>query len=135
MKIFVGSSSRRRGFTLIEVMMAVLILAMLAGVGAISFRKPLQRAKGIDAVQRVKFLDESSRTLARKQGKSVAMEIDPAKGTLVRLEGEKVSFRSPAIGIFEYPNGHLASRQAPAQPGLSHSGFLSPRQRCCSREC
>src|SRR5689334_14764707 len=76
-----------RGFTLIEIMVAVLLLALLASAAALSFAKPLREARAIDAIETVSSFDESARTAARRSGRSVVLRYDLAGNTLFRDEG------------------------------------------------
>ena len=57
-----------RAFTVIETMIAVIILAILASAVTLSFNGPLHRARGVEAVELIKYLDASSRDFARRFG-------------------------------------------------------------------
>jgi prepilin-type N-terminal cleavage/methylation domain-containing protein len=84
---------RHRGFTLIEVMAVMLILALLSAAAAWSFARPLARARAAEAVELLTSFDASSRLAARRFGRTVEMRFDLADGTLQRLEGGEVVYR------------------------------------------
>jgi prepilin-type N-terminal cleavage/methylation domain-containing protein len=86
--------TRRRGFTLIEIMAVMVILALLSAAAAWSFSRPLARARASEAIELVTSFDASSRLAARRFGRSVDMQFDLADGTLRRREGEQVAYRS-----------------------------------------
>jgi prepilin-type N-terminal cleavage/methylation domain-containing protein len=83
-------SGRRRhhvgrfAFTLIETMTALVILGLLAGAVAWTFAGPLRRARGAEAVEQVRYLDASTRDVARRFGRAVEMRFDLAGGGLER---------------------------------------------------
>jgi prepilin-type N-terminal cleavage/methylation domain-containing protein len=74
----------RRGFTLIEVMIAVMILGLLAGLATWSFSGPLRRARFEEAMEQIRYLDSTSRRLARETGRRVEMVIDAGSGVVSR---------------------------------------------------
>ena len=76
----------RRAFTLIETMLAVLLLAVLASGVAIGFSKPLQAARAQDAIDILKAFDAAARQAAINFDQPVRITLDLADGTLTRLE-------------------------------------------------
>jgi prepilin-type N-terminal cleavage/methylation domain-containing protein len=92
----------RRAFTLVETMVAVIILGVLATAVAWSFRAPLRRARMSEAIEQVKYLDASSRDFARRFGRAVEIVFDLSEGTLERREGRRTeaSFRTGIAGPF-----------------------------------
>jgi prepilin-type N-terminal cleavage/methylation domain-containing protein len=77
----------RSGFTLVELMMAVLLLALLTSAVALSFSGPIQRARGQDAIEQIRSFDAAARDAARREGREVRMALDLSAGTLARREG------------------------------------------------
>lgn len=84
---------RRDAFTLIETMLAVLLLAVLASGVAIGFSRPLHLARADDAVNVVKAFDAAARQAAINFDKPVRMSFDLADGTLTRWEDESAAAR------------------------------------------
>jgi prepilin-type N-terminal cleavage/methylation domain-containing protein len=81
------SRGARAGFTLIEIVIAVLIMALLATAAALSFDRPLNRARTLEAIEQVRYLDASSRDFARRFGRSVEIAFDLSENRLERREG------------------------------------------------
>ena len=75
---------RRRAFTLVETLAALIILGLLAGAVTWSFRAPLQRARMAEAIEQVKYLDASSRAFARRFGRNVEVVYDASEGLVRR---------------------------------------------------
>ncbi|HEY7115769.1 MAG TPA: type II secretion system protein [Tepidisphaeraceae bacterium] len=80
------SCHRARGFTLIEVMIAVVILGILAGATALAFTGPLHRARTVEAIEQLRYLDASARDLARRTGRSVTLAFDLSENILERRD-------------------------------------------------
>lgn len=95
---------KRRAFTLIETMMAVLLLALLAAGVAIGFSKPLQAARADDAVSVLKAFDAAARQAAVGFDRQVRITIDLADGRLTRLEGGAVAAST------QLPSGYRIER-------------------------
>ena len=79
----------RRAFTLIEIMMAVLLMALLASAAAMSFSEPLRAARAKDAIELVRFFDESSRQAARRFGRPIRLSFDLSANKIARMAGEQ----------------------------------------------
>jgi len=86
--------NRRSAFTLIEIMMAVLLMAMLASAAALSFSEPLRSARAKDAIEMVRFFDEASRQSARRFGRPVRTSFDLASEKISRYIGEQMSYET-----------------------------------------
>lgn len=71
-------ASARRGFTLIELTLAVLILALLAGLAAWSFRGPLRRSNQQLALDAVRGVDAMARQHALRFGQRQRVSIESA---------------------------------------------------------
>src|SRR5688572_9144638 len=80
-----GVCIAQRAFTLVETLLAVVILGLLVGLAAWSFAGPLRRARMDQAVEQIRFLDGSTRQLARDSGKSFRISIDADRATLGRV--------------------------------------------------
>ena len=76
------------GFTLIETMLAVLLMALLASAVALTFSRPLQRARAEDAADLVVAFDAAARQAAVAGGRPVRLRLDLADATLERYEGD-----------------------------------------------
>src|SRR2546423_437223 len=87
-------SERSRGFTLIEMMAVVIIMALLATAAALSFARPMRVARARDAVDQIQSLDASARQFARRFGKPVEIVFDLSNGTLARRDRDTIAFQS-----------------------------------------
>src|SRR5438876_132513 len=83
---------RARGFTLIEMMAVIVIIALLATAAALSFSQPLAAARARDAVSQVQTLDISARQFARRWGRTVQIVLDLSNRTLARREHDVNTF-------------------------------------------
>jgi len=83
---------RRDAFSLIEIMVALVILALAAGVVALRLDGPLARMSVRDALSAVGEFDAATRTWARHQDKPAQIVIDLDTGTLLRqdADGQKI---------------------------------------------
>jgi prepilin-type N-terminal cleavage/methylation domain-containing protein len=106
------ASHSRRAFTLVETMVAVIILGLLAGAVTWSFRAPLRRARMAEAIEQVKYLDASSRAFARRFGRNIEVVYDVSEGTLQRREGlrAEASFRTAISSPFRIEAVRTKSR-------------------------
>ena len=75
-------SANLRGFTLVEVMAVVVVMALLAGAAVLSFVGPLRRATAREAVDRVASFDESCRRYAKRFDRDGEMVFSLADGTM-----------------------------------------------------
>src|SRR5206468_6481684 len=85
---------RRRGFTLIEMMAVVIIMALLATAAALSFARPMRVARARDAVDQVRSLDASARQFARRFGRPIEIVFDLSNGKLARRERDSIAFQT-----------------------------------------
>lgn len=76
-----------RGFTLIELMVAVLLLALLSGGAALSFRRPLQALRVESVVMTLRHFDTDARAAARASGQSQRVVFDLANHRVQRYDG------------------------------------------------
>lgn len=75
------------GFTLIEIVIAITIMALLAAGVALSFNRPMNKARRVQAIEQVCYLDASSRDFARRFGRNVEIAFDLSENRLERREG------------------------------------------------
>jgi prepilin-type N-terminal cleavage/methylation domain-containing protein len=75
------------GFTLIEIVIAITIMALLAAGVALSFNRPMNKARRVQAIEQVRYLDVSSRDFARRFGRNVEIAFDLSENRLERREG------------------------------------------------
>src|SRR5215208_2650090 len=76
-----------RAFTLIEIMVVIVIMALLTSAAALSFTGPLRAAQAQDGIEQIRAFDASSRVYARRFGKDITLVFDISRGTLLRREG------------------------------------------------
>jgi prepilin-type N-terminal cleavage/methylation domain-containing protein len=75
-----------RAFTLIEMMIVILMMALLTSAAMLSFGGPLRAARANDAVDQVRAFDAGSRQYAKRFGKDVQIVFDISENRLVRRE-------------------------------------------------
>jgi prepilin-type N-terminal cleavage/methylation domain-containing protein len=78
---------RAAAFTLIETMVAIVLMGLLAGGVVLSLASPLQSSRRADAVESVRSFDATARVSAGTTGRPVRLEFDLANSTLTRLDG------------------------------------------------
>jgi prepilin-type N-terminal cleavage/methylation domain-containing protein len=123
---FYSVTSGRRAFTLIETMLAVLIMALLASAAALSFSGPVRKARAREAVDQVIAADRSARQEAHDSGRAVRLRFDSSNGEISRIEGTATQFRSVLPASFRISDvlvGRRVFRDVPAEVGFSGSGF------------
>lgn len=76
----------RMGFTLVEVMAALIVMALLAGAVSVSLRSVLKRAAVDNAVSQFARFDHDSRELARRSGQALEMRLHLESGRLERID-------------------------------------------------
>ena len=84
----------RPSFTLIETMLAVLLMALLAAAVSLSVDRPVQAARGRDAVDLIAGFDAAARQAAVQSGRRVRVQFDLSAGTIVRLDGTTPAARA-----------------------------------------
>ena len=73
-----------------ELMIAVLLLALLTSAAMLSFSGPIRLARAHEAVEQVRSFDASARDAARRSGHGVRIVFDLAAGTIGRREGPEL---------------------------------------------
>jgi prepilin-type N-terminal cleavage/methylation domain-containing protein len=87
------------GFTLVESMLAVLILGLLACAATLSLSRPLADAEARETFSLLSSSDHWSRQAARDAGKPVRLVIDPTNATVARFEGAGLRERRTLLNI------------------------------------
>ena len=121
-----SAHSHRSGFTLIETMLAVLIMALLASAAALSLSGPVRKARAREAVDVVIAADRSARQEAQDSGRPVRLVLDPTTSTISRMEGTVTQFRSALPRSFRISDvlvGRRVFREAGTEVGFSGAGF------------
>jgi prepilin-type N-terminal cleavage/methylation domain-containing protein len=72
------------GFTLIEVMLAVVLLALLSGAAALSFVRPIRSARAQQTMRMLQRADAMAREEAIRFGRPVQIRFDLNRQTLTR---------------------------------------------------
>ena len=76
-------------FTLIESLIAVVLLGIISTAAALTFRSSLQSASTTDAIEQIKYLDSSARQRAKRFNQPVELIFDVTNSSLSRREGSK----------------------------------------------
>ena len=87
------STRAERGFTLVEVMLAVLLMALLASAAVLHFLGALKMARSHDAVEDLRAFDASSRLFAQRYGRSAQIVFDLTANNVSRREGRHDDMR------------------------------------------
>ena len=73
---------RRRGFSLIELTMVLLIAGIVAGAVVVRLHDPMRRAELADVLDRTAHLDRLTRTAARRHDKALRLVVDLTAGEI-----------------------------------------------------
>jgi prepilin-type N-terminal cleavage/methylation domain-containing protein len=104
-----------RGFTLIEMMIAITIMALLVSAAALSFSRPVASMRKREAVETVSRFDEMARQQARKQNAAVQLVFSVPGATLERRAGGQVVQRMSLAGGFVIDRLRMAGRDVDAE--------------------
>jgi len=107
---------RRRGFTLIEIMLVVILLGILAGATVLSLTEQVRHSKASDAVSRIEHADATARLAARRTGPCV-LRFDLDAQSLRRIDDWNGKQR-PAHAV-NVPEGYRIERIAAAPGALA----------------
>jgi prepilin-type N-terminal cleavage/methylation domain-containing protein len=77
---------KHRAFTLIELMVAIAILALLTAAAVLSFARPLREAQFRDAIEMIRSVDTDARTDARHFDRRVKLVFDLDRGMVERRD-------------------------------------------------
>src|SRR4051812_26887258 len=78
--------SGTRAFTLIETMLAVLLLAIVASAAALTFSQPIAQARADEAFEQLRTFDANARIVARSSGRVLQIIFDLSANRLDRRE-------------------------------------------------
>ena len=81
-------TGRSAGFTLIELMMVVLILATASAIVALRLKGPMCVARMRDVTGRIASYDRLTRLQATEQDRALMVVVDPDKGELRRMDAK-----------------------------------------------
>jgi len=116
---------RQPGFSLIELMVVVLLLALLSSAAAVSLSTPIRNARAMDAQDIVRDADARARQEAVGNHQSVLIRFDTQSRAILRMD-------SDSLGIIRARNalpwGFSLDRAETAEGGtdtieISPSGF------------
>jgi type II secretion system protein H len=88
MKMTSKTRASSGGFTLIELVAVMTILAILAGAVSLSLRGPYQTARLENAVERLTMVDRQMREHARRYGRSEQLTICPNTGQIAAVAAD-----------------------------------------------
>ena len=100
---------RSRGFTLIEVMAVVLLMGVVAGVGAWALVDEAQRSLGDKAIGQIIHADGMARLAGRRLGKVNVLRFDFDKQELSRVTFHD-ELRESVTHSLKMPSGHRIDR-------------------------
>ena len=75
-----------RAFTLIETMLAVLLLALLASAAAMTFSKPIAHARGEELIDLLRHFDATTRAAAVSKSRTMRITFDLSGGAVARSD-------------------------------------------------
>ena len=75
-----------RAFTLLEVLVVVVVMALIATSATFSFRKPMQNAAQADAIQQLRDMDLTTRQAAMRFNRPMQISFDLAEQNVSRVE-------------------------------------------------
>jgi prepilin-type N-terminal cleavage/methylation domain-containing protein len=90
---------RPRGFTLIETMLAVLLMALLTAAAALSLSRPMKSARSVDAMEMVRSFDTVGRAAATTSGHNVRLVFDLSNGMLSRRDGTDLQILRSRVSL------------------------------------
>jgi prepilin-type N-terminal cleavage/methylation domain-containing protein len=93
-----------RGFTLVEVLVVTVILSMLMALALASLRSHIQRARLVQALNRVEHADRLGRTLARRDHRSQRLVLDRERG-IIELQPLSNSIKPASRHRWRLPAG------------------------------
>ena len=117
-------SSARAGFTLIEVAAVVVMVGLLAGAAAVSFARPVAKAREREATDLIRSADAWTRQYARRFGVDVTVVYDISRGEVHRDAGKLSVSRMPAgVRLAEVWTHTGRAATGVAEVGISSSGL------------
>jgi prepilin-type N-terminal cleavage/methylation domain-containing protein len=92
----------RCGFTLIEVMIVMLIMAIIAGLAVISVQGHIDQARWTRSFEQIEELDRTARISARRDASPYQITFDRSKRS-VELRAIGVNASAKSVGAFKLP--------------------------------
>jgi prepilin-type N-terminal cleavage/methylation domain-containing protein len=96
-----GCGGQIRGFTLVEMVVVIAIMALLTSAAALSFSGPLRATRASDAIRQVQSFDDATRQHAKRFGKDLQIVLDLSRDRLIRRQ----SADGPAMHELQLPHG------------------------------
>ncbi|HDZ22418.1 hypothetical protein LCGC14_0409240 [marine sediment metagenome] len=90
---------RRRGFTLLEIVLVLLIVSIIASAVVVKLQSPLQNARLEDVVGWLGQFDRITRTYAHRQDRPVRMIVDLDKRQLRRMDSSESENLGPPLQL------------------------------------
>ena len=79
---------KRPAFTLLEMLIVVVVMALIATSASLGFKKPLQRAAQSDAIAELKHVDRAARQAAVQLDRPMQLRFDLEKQAVSRIEND-----------------------------------------------
>jgi len=98
------ASGRQSGFTLIEIAVVLVLMALLATVTAVSARGMIGGATQQEVLAQIQSLDAQARRHAQETGRSVSLELDTTTNRLTLTQDQQQ--RAVALAQYELPRGY-----------------------------
>lgn len=92
------SEQNRCGFTMIEVIVASVILALIAGMIAYSVRGRVRNVRLVQAREQIAAIDRVARDLARDSGAGVSLEFDDRDNT-IRVVANRKTHKTVKLSV------------------------------------
>jgi len=89
----------RRAFSLIELALVLVILALVAGTVAVGVRGTLARVTLEDCLDEIEAFDRTTRRLATEQDEALRLVVDLARGRLRRTDADGRDDRGEALHV------------------------------------
>ena len=97
-------NSRRVGFTLIELMMVIFIMALMTGLVVLSLRGHIDRARWTRGFEQVEYIDRIGRIAARNEGTPYQLKFDRTKRK-VELRATGIRATKKSVREWKLPLG------------------------------
>lgn len=119
-----GSNVRRTGFTLIELILVMLIVAVIMGIVAPSLRNFLYGRKTANAANMILALAHNGRSKAIMEGRTYRLNVDPNSGTYWLDAQDGADFRELGTSSgqhFKLPEDTKASWEFPDSSAVNNT--------------
>ena len=87
---------RRSGFTMVEILIVIAVIGLLAAIGAVASRGPLDRARVNNAVTTVQNVVSSARRQAKRTDVDIKVEVSSGSGRGKVVVGPDATFSTTA---------------------------------------